>query len=252
MSKMGISTLSSYRGAQIFEAVGISQDLTDECFAGTPSPIGGIGLAEIADVVLRRHAEAWAPPSAAPAKPLNERAKWRLPNRGFVRFRRDGEYHGYNRLVVQQMQQAATTGDPDDYRRYTELVYNRPPSALRDLLEFRSDRPAIPVDQVEPVSAIIRRFNSTAMSLGSLSPEAHRTLAVAMNRLGTRSNHRRGRRGPGLVEAVPQRRLGEQQNQAGGLGALWRDAAIPVARRRARNQDGARLEAGRGWADSGP
>ena len=171
MSKMGISTLSSYRGAQIFEAVGISQDLTDECFTGTPSPIGGIGLAEIADVVLRRHAEAWPPPSAAPAKPPNERARWRLPNRGFVRFRRDGEYHGYNRLVVQQMQQAATTGDPDDYRRYTELVYARPPAALRDLLEFRSDRSAIPVDQVEPVSAIIKRFNSTAMSLGSLSPK---------------------------------------------------------------------------------
>ena len=203
MSKMGISTLSSYRGAQIFEAVGVAQDLTDACFTGTPSPIGGIGLAEIADVVLRRHAEAWPPPSAAPAKPLNERARWRLPNRGFVRFRREGEYHGYNRLVVQLMQQAALTGDPDDYRRYTSLVYDRPPAALRDLLEFRSDRPAISVDGVEPASAIVKRFNSTAMSLGSLSPEAHRTLAIAMNRLGTRSNTGEGGEDPDWWQPLP-------------------------------------------------
>ncbi len=203
MSKMGISTLSSYRGAQIFEAVGIAQDLTDACFTGTPSPIGGIGLAEIATAALRRHAEAWPPPAAAPPKPPNERARWRLPNRGFVRFRREGEYHGYNRLVVQLLQQAARTGDPDDYRRYTSLVYDRPPAALRDLLEFRSDRPAIPVDEVEPASAIVKRFNTTAMSLGSLSPEAHSTLAIAMNRLGTRSNTGEGGEDPDWWQPLP-------------------------------------------------
>ena len=205
MSKMGISTISSYRGAQIFEAVGIAQDLTDACFTGTPSPVGGIGLAEIAADALRRHAEAWPLPDAseAPAKPTDGRAQWRLPNRGFVRFRREGEYHGYNRLVVQMLQQAAMTGDPDDYRRYTSLVYDRPPSALRDLLAFRSDRPAIPVEQVEPASEIVKRFNTTAMSLGALSPEAHRTLAIAMNRLGARSNTGEGGEDPDWWTPLP-------------------------------------------------
>ncbi|HEV2126109.1 MAG TPA: glutamate synthase large subunit, partial [Chloroflexota bacterium] len=187
MSKMGISTISSYRGAQIFEAVGIEQDLVDQCFTGTPSRIEGIGLEEIENEVRRRHADVFQPEA-----PLGTR----LPNLGFMGYRKDGEHHGYNRLMVIAAQKAAESGAEADYKKYTELVYGAPPRALRDVMEYVSAGPPVPLDEVEPVEHIIRRFVTAAMSLGALSPEAHRTIAIAMNRLGARSNTGEGGEDP--------------------------------------------------------
>ncbi|GIW09666.1 MAG: glutamate synthase [Dehalococcoidia bacterium] len=179
-SKMGISTVSSYRGGQIFEAIGIGQELIDRCFTGTPSQIGGIGLREIAEDVLARHAEAFPTPPA------------RLKDYGFIRYRREGEYHLFGQPVVRAMQRAANSDDYDLYREFRQLAEDHPPVSPRDLLEIVSDRPPIPLEEVEPIEAIVPRFISTAMSLGALSKEAHTTLAIAMNRLGSRSNSGEG------------------------------------------------------------
>lgn len=175
MSKMGISTLASYQGAQLFEILGLSQDVVDQFFTGTPSRLGGLDLAGIAERALKRHASAFT-------EPID-----RLPDWGFVRFRKDGEYHAFSPMNVRALQQAAQTGDREAYRQYVQLVQDRRPMALRDLLTFRPTQP-IPLDEVEPAEEIRKRFVVTAMSLGALSPEAHRTLAIAMNRIGARSN----------------------------------------------------------------
>mgnify|MGYP001168713800 CR=1 FL=1 len=175
MSKMGISTLASYQGAQLFEILGLSQEVVDEFFTGTPSRLGGLGLAGIAERALARHAAAFQQPVD------------KLPDWGFVRFRKDGEYHAFSPTNVRALQQAAQTGDRETYRQFVELVQNRRPMALRDLVTFRPTQP-IPIEEVEPAEEIVKRFVVTAMSLGALSPEAHRTLAIAMNRIGARSN----------------------------------------------------------------
>ena len=187
MSKMGISTIASYRGAQIFEALGINQALVDRWFTGTPSRIGGIGLEEIEDDVRRRHTEAFQPEA-----PLSAR----LPNIGNLGYRKDGEHHGYNRLMVIAAQKAAQSGSNDDYRDYSRLVADAPIRAIRDVLEWVPAGPPVPLNEVEPIEGIIKRFASSAMSLGALSPEAHRTLAMAMNRLGARSNTGEGGEDP--------------------------------------------------------
>jgi glutamate synthase domain-containing protein 2/glutamate synthase domain-containing protein 1/glutamate synthase domain-containing protein 3 len=175
LSKMGISTLRSYHGAQLFEALGIAEPVIERHFTGTPSYLGGLGLAEIAAEALTRHAAAFA----EPAGPLEEG--------GAHRFRQNGELHAFEPRVVRALHAALRSGQRLDYRRYAELVHARGPLALRDLLEFK-ERPAIPLEQVEPVEAILPRFTSAAMSLGALSPEAHETLALGMGRLGARSN----------------------------------------------------------------
>ncbi|HET7772001.1 MAG TPA: glutamate synthase large subunit, partial [Chloroflexota bacterium] len=187
MSKMGISAIGSYRGAQIFEAVGISQELVDRCFTGTPTKIGGIRLADVESDVRRRHDEAYRP--EAPLPP-------RLPNIGYLSYRKDGEHHGYNRLMVIAAQKAARSGDQADYQAFAELVSAAPPRAIRDVLEWVPAGPPVPLDEVEPAHEIVKRFASSAMSLGALSPEAHRTLAIAMNRLGARSNTGEGGEDP--------------------------------------------------------
>ncbi|MBO9350709.1 MAG: glutamate synthase large subunit [Thermomicrobium sp.] len=175
MSKMGISTLASYQGAQLFEILGLDQSVVDRYFTGTPSRLGGLDLAGIAERALARH-------RAAFTAPLDK-----LPDWGFVRFRKDGEYHAFSPTNVRALQQAAQTGDRDAYRQYVQLVQHRRPVTLRDLLTFRPTEP-IPLEEVEPAEEIRKRFVVTAMSLGALSPEAHRTLAIAMNRIGARSN----------------------------------------------------------------
>ncbi|MCS6801572.1 MAG: glutamate synthase large subunit [Chloroflexota bacterium] len=179
-SKMGISTVTSYRGGQIFEAIGLGQEVIDRCFTGTPSQIGGIGFREIAEDVLARHAEAFPTPPA------------RLKDHGFIRYRREGEYHLFGQPVVRAMQRAANTSDYSFYEEFRRIAEDHPPVSPRDLLEIVSDRPPIPIEEVEPIEAITPRFISTAMSLGALSKEAHATLAIAMNRLGSRSNSGEG------------------------------------------------------------
>ncbi len=179
MSKMGISALSSYRGAQIFEAIGVDGDVIDRYFTGTTSRIGGAGLSAFAIDVLRFHAEAFGEDAA-------------LRDRGIYRFRKAGEYHALNPLVFKALHKAVRTGDDAAYDEYARQVDERAPTNLRDLLEPRPLGEPVPLDEVEDVAAIVRRFSTQAMSHGSVSREVHETLAVAMNRLGAKSNSGEG------------------------------------------------------------
>jgi glutamate synthase (ferredoxin) len=185
MSKMGISTVSSYRGGQIFECLGLDQSVVERCFSGTASRIGGLGFEQLAIPVLERHADAFA---------TDDQRK--LPDFGLVRFRREGERHAWEPAVVRALHKAIDddTTAWDEYRRLTEPPDE--PAALRDLLEVRAAGDPVPIDQVEPWEKIVTRFVCTAMSLGALSPEAHETLAVGMNRLGARSNSGEGGEDP--------------------------------------------------------
>ena len=183
-SKMGISTATGYRGAQIFETIGLSPVVVERSFTGTPARLGGVGMAEIAADTFRRHREAFAENAA------------KLPDLGFVRYRKDGEPHGYEPPMVKALQAAVNTEDRSLYAEYREHVKSRPLTAVRDLMTISPLGPVAPLEEVEPVSAIIERFIITAMSLGALSPEAYRTLAVGMNRLGARSNSGEGGEDP--------------------------------------------------------
>ena len=178
LSKMGISTLRSYQGAPLFEALGLAHELVREYFPGAGCPIGGAGLDEIATETLRRHASAFASDSAPG-----------LAEGGDHGFRRDGEAHAFSPDVVRSLHAAVRTGEPLDYGAFAALIRAREPLAVRDLLEFALP-PSGPValEEVEPLEAILRRFTTAAMSIGALSPEAHETLAIAMNRIGGRSN----------------------------------------------------------------
>ena len=183
MSKMGISALSSYRGAQIFEAVGIDQSVIDRYFVGTPSRIGGAGLGVFGADALRFHAEAYG-----------ENAT--LQDRGLYRFRKAGEYHALNPLVFKALHKAVRTESFEAYGEYSKLVDERAPCNLRDLLQLKRAETPLPLDEIEPVESIVTRFSTQAMSHGSVSREAHETLAVAMNRLGAKSNSGEGGEDP--------------------------------------------------------
>src|SRR5438094_937034 len=188
LSKMGISTLSSYCGAQIFEALGLGAEVIDTCFPGTVSSIGGVGFAELAEDVMARHQAAYGEGGNGDAA---ERA---LPDHGRVRYRRDGEDHGWSPPLVTALQR-------EGYASFRAKVAARRPAGPRDLLAIRAGTP-VAVDQVEPVEAIRQRFICTAMSLGALSPEAHATLAIGMNRMGARSNSGEGGEDPDTYVAL--------------------------------------------------
>lgn len=176
MSKMGISTVHSYHGAQIFEAVGISRDLIQKYFVNTPSPIEGIGLKEIAKENALRHEKAYADPE-------------KLPRGDFYQYHKGGQPHIIDPETVELLQRACRTGDYDVYRQYAEKVNKKSLFRLRDLLEFVYPAGcSIPIEEVEPVESIVKRFRTGAMSYGALSKEAHECVARAMNRLGGRSN----------------------------------------------------------------
>jgi glutamate synthase (NADPH/NADH) large chain len=179
LSKMGVSCLSSYRGARLFEIVGLAPEVVDLCFPGTPSRIGGAGFAEL-DADAAEFAEL-ADDDAAP-----------LEIGGLMQYRPGGEYHMANPDVVIALQRAVMSEAPEDWEAFRRAVDERPPSALRDLFALKPLGPAIPLDEVESASAILSRFDSAGMSLGALSPEAHEALATAMNRLGCRSNSGEG------------------------------------------------------------
>ena len=181
ISKMGISTLQSYHGAQVFEAVGLHQDLVDRFFAGTPSRIGGIRADVVAEESRRRHSEAY--PERIAAEPA-------LDWGGQYSFRAQGERHLWTPIAVAELQRAVREGDAEAYGRFAAEINDAAERALtiRGLLGFRKSGESVPIDEVEPVDAIVRRFKTGAMSLGSISAEAHETLAIAMNRLGGRSN----------------------------------------------------------------
>ena len=182
MSKMGISTVQSYRGAQIFEAVGLDQELVDEYFTWTPSRVGGIGLDAIEREALQRHGAAYDTVGVPANQPL--------PMGGFYQWRRGGEHHQWNPETIGMLQHAARANNYDLYRKFARLAndQSRRIATLRGLLEFKGDRTPVPIEEVEPASEIVKRFATGAASLGSISREAHETMAIAMNRIGARSN----------------------------------------------------------------
>ena len=183
MSKMGISTVSSYCGAQTFEAIGLSRELVERYFTGTSSRLGGVGLDVLAAEVAARHRAAYPDDSA----PL---AHKRLETGGEYRWRHGEEPHLFDPETIFKLQHATRTGKREIFAEYTARVNAQQERlmTLRDLFRFAPRRPSVPLDEVEPVSAIVRRFATGAMSYGSISPEAHETLAIAMNQLGGRSN----------------------------------------------------------------
>jgi glutamate synthase (NADPH/NADH) large chain len=183
MSKMGISSVSSYRGAQLFEIVGLHDEVVDLCFKGTVSRIQGATLADLHDDQQQLARSAWD-------------ARQPLKQGGFLKYVHGGEYHCFNPDVVTTLQAAVRSGDFDRYREYAKLVNERPVATIRDLFRVVPDGSPIPLDEVEPVEDIFPRFDSAGMSLGALSPEAHETLAIAMNRIGARSNSGEGGEDP--------------------------------------------------------
>jgi len=186
MSKMGISTSASYRGGQIFECLGLSHSVVDRYFAGTPNRIGGLRIEDLCRPVLDRHSLAFG--SDTPD---------RLPDYGLVRFRRDGEHHAWEPPVIRALHKGLDNGAPDAWQEFYRLTDSaEQPRVLRDLLEISPAGAAVPLAEVEPATDIATRFVCTAMSLGALSPEAHETLAVAMNRIGARSNSGEGGEDP--------------------------------------------------------
>jgi glutamate synthase (NADPH/NADH) large chain len=199
MSKMGISTVASYTGAQIFEAVGLQKDLVEEYFTGTASRIEGIDLDVIAAEVQARHTIAY------PSRP-EELAHRELTVGGEYQWRREGEYHLFNPETVFKLQHSTRSGRYDVFKEYTRLVDDQATrlATLRGLFEFRTgDRPPVPIDEVEPVSEIVKRFSTGAMSYGSISKEAHENLAIAMNRIGARSNTGEGGEDPDRYVPLP-------------------------------------------------
>ena len=192
MSKMGVSTVASYTGAQIFEAIGLATDLVDEFFTGTVSRLGGIGLEEIAREVASRHA------TAHPKRP-DLRAHRRIELGGEYQWRREGEFHLFNPDTVYRLQHSTRAGRYDLFKQYTKDVDDQSQrlATLRGLFELRtSESGPISIDEVEPVSEIVKRFSTGAMSYGSISAEAHETLAIAMNRIGAKSNTGEGGEDP--------------------------------------------------------
>ena len=184
LAKMGVSTLRSYRGAGLFEAIGIANHVIARHFTGTPSSVSGIGIAGIAVETLARHAAAFADEAV-------------LEDGAWHRYRKDGEAHAFEPKVVKALHAAIRKGGRLEYQAFADLVHARAPLALRDLLEFKAGQ-SLPLDEVEPVEDILPRFMSAAMSLGSLSPEAQQTIAIAMNRIGARSNSGEGGESPEL------------------------------------------------------
>ena len=195
ISKMGISTTQGYCGAQIFEAIGLHQDLIDKYFTWTPSRIGGANLDVIAEEVRRRHAAAFVDQTT-------------LESGGHYQYRKDGEPHLFNPLTVHKLQAACRTGSYATFKEYSELVNSRSRNlcTLRGVMEFRSTRPPVSIDEVETAEAIVKRFKTGAMSYGSISKEAHESIAIAMNRIGGKSNTGEGGEDP--------ERFGDSRNSA--------------------------------------
>lgn len=183
LSKMGISTITSYRGAQLFEAIGLSKDVVGMCFESTDSRIGGASFEDLENDQKILAQSAWVE-----RKPISQG--------GLLKYVHNSEYHAFNPDVVQTLQKAVQSGEYALWRNYADLVNKRPVSMLRDLLALRDDVTPVPLSEVEPVESILKRFDSAGMSLGALSPEAHEALAEAMNRLGGRSNSGEGGEDP--------------------------------------------------------
>ena len=233
MSKMGISTVASYTAAQAFEAVGIDKHVIDEYFTGTPSQLGGVALDVLAEEVKVRHRRAY------PENPT-ERVHRRLEVGGEYAFRREGELHLFTPEVVFLLQHSTRTGRHDIFKKYSEEVnrLSREGGTLRGLFGFKNLRPPVPLDEVESVDSIVTRFNTGAMSYGSISAEAHETMAIAMNNLGGRSNSGEGGEDTDRLYD-PQT---AQRGQTGRLRSLRRHQRLSAERHRHPDQDGPRRQ----------
>ena len=189
MAKMGISTIQSYHGAQIFEAIGLNPTFIEKYFTWTPSRISGIGIDEVAQEVRLRHEKAF------PRRPVKGHV---LENSGEYKWRRDGEHHLFNPETIHKLQRACRTSDFELFKEYSQAVNDQSARlcTLRGLFEIKFDREPVPLDEVEPVEEIVKRFKTGAMSYGSISQEAHETLAIAMNRIGGKSNTGEGGEDP--------------------------------------------------------
>ncbi|MET0641592.1 MAG: glutamate synthase large subunit [Jiangellaceae bacterium] len=213
MSKMGVSTVASYTGAQIFEAIGLSNEVVNRYFTGTTSRLGGVGLDVLAEEVRLRHVKAYPPGGVAPAHR-------QLEIGGEYQWRREGEPHLFDPETVFRLQHSTRAGKYDIFKKYTQRVDEQAERlmTLRGMFRFVTGaRAPVPIDDVEPVSAIVRRFSTGAMSYGSISQEAHETLAVAMNRLGGRSNTGEGGEDPDRLHD-PERRSAVKQVASGRFG----------------------------------
>jgi glutamate synthase (NADPH/NADH) large chain len=193
-SKMGISTIASYRGAQLFEGVGLNEEVVDLCLTGTVNRVSGANFEDFEDDQKQLARLAFNP-----MKPLTQG--------GLLKFIFGGEYHAYNPDVVMQLQKAVQNGDYEEYRKYADIVNTRPVAMLRDLMKLRTGLNPIPLEEVEPVEKILKRFDSAGMSLGALSPEAHEALAEGMNRLGGRSNSGEGGEDPARYGTVKMSKI---------------------------------------------
>jgi glutamate synthase (NADPH/NADH) large chain/glutamate synthase (ferredoxin) len=191
LARMGICTVASYRNSHLFEIVGLNADVHETFFEDAGTALGGKSLRELLQDALDRHASAFAPRLSRPQ------------DDGLYRFRHDGERHSSSPELVRRMHRYVKTPTPENYRAYAELAENRQPVAVRDLFELALSKP-IPLEEVEDESAILSRFSTQAMSLGALGPEAHRTLAIAMNRLGARSNTGEGGEDPDVYRSEPE------------------------------------------------
>ncbi len=204
MSKMGISAVQSYHGAQVFEAVGLRQDVIDEYFTGTSSRVGGIGIEVVAREALMRHAQAF------PARGESEHAV--LAAGGQYQWRSDGEFHLFNPESIHRLQKSVRTGNYSVFKSYANLIDDQAKNhaTLRGLLDFKKSE-SVPIDEVESVESIVKRFKTGAMSYGSISKEAHETLAIAMNRIGGKSNTGEGGEDPDRYVPLPN---GDSKNSA--------------------------------------
>jgi glutamate synthase domain-containing protein 2/glutamate synthase domain-containing protein 1/glutamate synthase domain-containing protein 3 len=195
LARMGICTVSSYRNSQLFEIVGLNQDVREEFFEDAGGAFGGKSLEELLQDFLDRHTSAFAPSASTIAAQLRDE--------GLYRFRQTGERHSSSPDLVRRMHHYVKSPTAENYRAYAELAETREPVAIRDLFDFAPGN-SIPLQEVEPGSAILGRFTTQAMSLGALGPEAHRTLAIAMNRLGARSNTGEGGEDPDVYRSEPE------------------------------------------------
>jgi len=208
LSKMGISLVASYRGAQLFEAVGVHEDVVGLCLKGTVSRISGANFDDFESDQTLLHKTAFNP-----LKPLSAG--------GLLKFMFGEEFHAYNPEVVQQLQKAVKSGDYAEYKKYAELVNTRPVAMIRDLMKIRDVATPISIDEVEPLESILKRFDSAGMSLGALSPEAHEALAEGMNRIGGRSNSGEGGEDPRRYGTVKTSKIKQVASGRFGVTATY-------------------------------
>src|SRR5574340_19369 len=207
LSKMGISLVASYRGAQLFEAVGLHEDVVELCLKGTVSRLSGANFGDLETDQMALHRAAFNP-----LKPLSAG--------GLLKFMFGEEVHAYNPDVVQQLQKAVKTGDYAEYKKYSALVNDRPVAMIRDLMKLKAATP-IPLEEVEPLEVILKRFDSAGMSLGALSPEAHEALAEGMNRIGGRSNSGEGGEDPKRYGTVKMSKIKQVASGRFGVTATY-------------------------------